>query len=588
MINKFLPINKEDLKKRGWGEVDIIIVTGDAYVDHPSFGAALIGRVLESAGFRVGIIAQPNWRNVDDFRVLGQPRLFWAITSGNLDSMVANYTPNKTLRKNDQYSPGAKAGQRPDRAVIAYANRVQQAYDAPIVIGGLEASMRRLGHYDWFSDKVRRSIIIDSKADILVYGMAELAILKIAQKLNHNPRNRNLDNILGTVVIRKSLDKIKDYRMIPSYEEIASDKNKFNQAFKTIYPESNPFQAKTIVQKHDNRFVVQFPPQIPLTENQMDKIYQSKWLKAWHPIYEKKGGVPALEPIKFSITSHRGCFGECSFCSLYSHQGRIIQSRSLNSIIDEIKELTNRPDFNGTISDIGGPTVNFYKATCSLWADKGPCRDKRCLTPKKCSNLKIGYDQMLAVWKKAGAIPKIKHIFVGSGVRYDLLTENDSDEYLKQLCLKHVSGRLKIAPEHISSSVLNLMNKPGLEVYKKFVSRFNKVCRESNRKLYLVNYLINSHPGAGLEAALELALYLKENHIKPEQVQDYMPLPMTLSAAMYYTGRHPLTGKKVYVARNPQERKTQRALAQYFKPGSRKYIREALKVLNKKHLEKSF
>ncbi len=588
-MRDFLPVSKEDLKRRGWSELDIILVTGDAYVDHPSYGAALIGRVLENAGFKVGIIAQPDWQTLDDFKRLGRPKLFFGVTAGNIDSMLARYTANKKIRNADDYSPGGRALLRPERASIIYTNKLQQAFKGvPIVLGGIEASMRRFTHYDYWSDKVRRSLLLDSKADMLVYGMGEKQILEIAYCLKDGADITGLDNIRGTVITRRSLDGFRDYVSISSFEEIVQDKDVFNTAFKTIYSESDPISGKAIVQKCGDRFLVQYPPAQPLTMEEMDEIYALPYMRNWHPTYDKDGGVPGFETVRNSITSHRGCSGGCSFCSLYLHQGRIVQSRSIESIVKEIAVIAEDRRFRGTITDIGGPTANMYMALCPSWEKTGACRNKQCLVPEKCKNLKLGYEHSICLWNKLKKIPRVKHVFVGSGVRYDLLIDHSSDRYLHELCASHISGQLKVAPEHCINSVLELMNKPQFEIYEKFIDRFQMVNKRLGKKQYLVNYFIAGHPGARLEDAFELAVYLAKNHIHPEQVQDYIPLPMTLSGSMYYTEKNPLTGKHLYVAKTQSERAMQRALLQYKNPQNRKRILRALKILHKESLKKLF
>ncbi|MDP3730467.1 MAG: YgiQ family radical SAM protein [Candidatus Omnitrophota bacterium] len=587
-MSDFLPMSKREMAARGWDELDIILVTGDAYVDHPSYGAALIGRVLENASFRVGVIAQPDWQNPGDFKVLGRPRLFFAVTAGNLDSMVANYTANKKVRNIDDYSPGGRSRLRPDRASIIYANKLQQAYKGvPIILGGMEASMRRLAHYDYWSDKVRRSLLLDAKCDMLVYGMGERQMLEIAQRLQNGEDIHSLDNVRGAVVVRKDIDAVKDPVSIPSFEDISKDKDKFNTAFREIYAEADPVRGRTVVQKHGDRFVVQYPPALALGTEELDKIYALPFVRDWHPSYDKAGGVPGFDMVRNSVTSHRGCVGGCSFCSLYLHQGRMIQSRSVGSMLEEIKIISQDKKFKGTITDIGGPTANMYMAKCHLWKERGACREKRCLVPEICRHFKTGYESSLDLWKKLKAMPKVKHIFVGSGVRYDLLTDSYSDEYLNELCAHHISGQLKVAPEHSAPHVLDLMNKPRFNVYEKFTDRFERVNRRLNKKQFLVNYFIVGHPGAKLEDALQLALYLAKKHINPEQVQDFIPLPMTVSGAMYYTEHDPFTGKKLYVAKYPHERMMQRALIQYKNPQNRQYILRALKILDKEGLKKA-
>ncbi len=588
-MNELLPTTKSEMTERGWDRLDVILVTGDAYVDHPSYGAALIGRVLESKGFRVGIIAQPDTDNVNDFQRLGEPRLFFGVTAGNLDSMVANYTANKKLRSDDEYSPGGKAGIRPDRATLIYTNRIKQAFSrVPIVIGGIEASMRRLAHYDYWSDTVRRSILLDSKADILVYGMGEKQITEIANRLSSGENVTDLNDIRGTVIIRNEAGKLKDALILPSFEVIEHDKSKFNEALRLSYKENDPIRGRALIQPHAKRFIIQLPPAIPLSKREMDAVYGLPYSRRYHPSYAKAGGVPGLESVKFSVISHRGCPGECSFCSLYTHQGRIIQSRSAHSILEEIGQIASQPDFNGTITDIGGPTANLYEAHCELWDGKGACKDRRCLFPEKCKSLKLGYSETTTLWRNAMKISGVKHIFIGSGLRYDLLNGRESEGYLKDLCEYHISGQLKVAPEHCQPHVLNLMRKPQFTVYESFVNNFNKVNTQLKKKQFIVNYFIIGHPGTTLEDSLALSLKLKKMHIHPEQIQDFIPLPMTVSGAMYHTEMDPFTGNKVYVAKNPRDRKLQRSLIQFKNPDNKRYVIEALRRLNKMSLMKEF
>ena len=589
MSKDLLPTSREEMEARGWNELDVIIVTGDAYVDHPSYGAAMIGRALEKEGFRVGVISQPDRRSPDDMTRLGRPRLFFGVTAGNLDSMVANYTANRKPRSEDDYSPGGRQGLRPDRATLHYTNMARSAFPgAGVVIGGIEASLRRLSHYDYWSDKVRRSILLDSKADILVYGMGEKQTIEIAGRVASGEDIGKLDGIRGTVVVRNSLEYLKDFIPIPSYEEVSKNKDRFNEAFRKIYEEQDPQRGRTIVQKHGDRFVVQFPPALPLDSEDMDSLYGASFAMRPHPSYDKEGGVPGFETVRWSVVSHRGCPGECSFCSLYMHQGRIVQSRTRRSILDEIKRLAARGDFKGTITDIGGPTANLYGAECGQWKTKGTCRGRKCIVPEKCRNLKPGYKETLRLWRDAAKIPGVKNIFIGSGVRYDLLLDKDSDEYLKALCEYHVSGQLKVAPEHSEKAVLDLMHKPGFEMYKKFVRRFEDINRRLGKKQYLVNYIITAHPGSTLGDALNLALELKKARIRPEQIQDYLPLPMTLAGCIYHTERDPFTGKKVYVPKGLRERKLQRALIQYSQPQNKRYVIEALRSLGRMDLMKEF
>ncbi|MDP2913250.1 MAG: YgiQ family radical SAM protein [Candidatus Omnitrophota bacterium] len=589
MSRRFLPISKEDLDERGWDTLDIVLITGDAYVDHPSYGAALIGRALEDAGFKVGIIAQPDWKKPDDFVKLGRPRLFFGVSAGNLDSMVANYTANRKLRRTDDYSAGGKPFKRPDRASILYANKIREVFPgAMVVLGGVEASLRRLAHYDYWSDTVKRSILLDSKADILVYGMGERQVLEISRRLARGENKHDLNNINGTVIARSSIDGINDYVEIPSFEEVASHKDKFIHAFKKIYSETDPHRGKCVIQKHGGRFVIQLPGALPLTSAELDKLYLLDYARSWHRAYDKDGGVPGFETVRFSITSHRGCPGSCNFCSLYLHQGRIVQSRSPGSILKEAEILTRLKGFGGTITDVGGPTANLYKCECKFWKNEGACRDKLCLIPSKCENLTLGYSQTIKLWDECAKIPKVKHIFIGSGLRHDLLTDRLSGEYLRRLCASHISGRIKVAPEYCGDAILKLMNKPTFGVYEQFVSRFNETNRQLHKKQFLVNYFINAHPGTSLLDALGLALILMSKGLRPEQIQDFIPLPMTASGCMYYTEKDISTGNPIYVAKGERARRLQRALIQYNQPQNKKYILEALKLLNRPDLKNKF
>ena len=589
MRHQFLPVDKFDLAKRGWDSLDIIIVTGDAYCDHPSYGAAVIARALEAEGFKVGIIPQPDWRAVKDFKALGRPKLFFGVTAGNLDSMLANYTSNRNRRREDEYSPAGKAGLRPDRATIIYTNRIKEAFPAiPVIIGGVEAGLRRLAHYDYWSDKVRKSILLDSKADILVYGMGEKQTLEIANRLKRGEDIRSFNNIKGTVIARSNLDDAGGHTLIPSFDEVLNNKVKFNEAFKIIYEEADPKRGRPIVQPHKERFVIQLPPAEPFTQKELDRIYLLPYARNWHPKYNKEGGVPGFETVRFSITSHRGCCGACNFCSLYLHQGRIVRSRSPDSILEEAKALSERPDFKGTISDIGGPTANMFLAGCNEWNQNGACKTKQCLMPAKCRKLEIDYKEVIRMWERVRKLPKVKHLFIGSGLRYDLLADTKAAEYLSELCRHHISGRLKVAPEHTEDSVLKLMNKPSFKTYEEFVTKFEIANRSVGKKQFLVNYLISGHPGCTLEDSLNLSLELMKKHIHPEQIQDFIPLPMTMSGSMYYTGKDPLTGKSVYVAKGLRERKLQRAFIQYDNPDNKRYVIEALRKLGRMDLARVF
>lgn len=551
------------MKERGWEALDVLLVSGDAYVDHPSYGTAVIGRVLEAAGLRVGVIAQPNWKSTSDFLRLGAPRLFVGITAGNLDSMVSNYTSHKKPRLRDAYAPGGKPGLRPDRATIVYANRVREVFGhIPIILGGIEASLRRLAHYDWWDNKVRRSLLLDAKADVLVYGMGETQIREIARRLSSGT---DLAGIPGTVILQKNPATSVPSLDIPSYEEVSGNKDVFNRAFMLIAQNQDPFRGKALVQRHGDRFVVQFPPAKPLGEAGLDLIYGLPYAREPHLSYEKEG-VPGFETTRFSIVSHRGCCGACSFCSLSMHQGRIIQSRSVQSVLDEARAISEMKGFKGTITDVGGPTGNLYRARCSRWTKEGGCEDRDCLVPEKCTGLKLGYSEALRLYRAILSLPRVKHMFIESGLRYDLLVQQEAGDYFEQICLQHVGGRMKVAPEHSVNRVLRIMNKPEFQVYERFAARFKELREKAGKDQYLVNYFISSHPGATLKDEEELASYLKRRHMRPEQVQDFTPLPLTLAACMYYTEKHPVTGEKLHVAKSFQERKMHRALIQYEKP----------------------
>jgi len=585
----FLPVSRLDMQKRGWDALDIILVTGDAYVDHPAFGVAVIGRVLESHGYRVGIIAQPDWRDAEDFKRLGRPRLFFGITSGNIDSMVANYTANKRPRKKDDLSPGGKIGRRPDRALIVYANRVRQAFkNVPVVIGGIEASLRRLAHYDYWDNRVRRSILFDSRADILVYGMGEQQVVEIARRLAAGESIDSLDNICGTAVIRKEPTALGDVVRLPSFEAVTDSTKAFGQAFVAFYREQNPFTAKAVVQAHGDRYAVVFPPPKPLAQADLDAVYELDYRRGWHPDDDAGGGVPGLETVRHSLITHRGCCGECNFCSLYFHQGRLVQSRSADSIVREAERLVRDSSFHGTISDMGGPTANLYGAECSRWSTKGFCRNKRCMVPKTCPSLDPGTAKSLSLYRRIRALAGVNHAFVGSGFRHDLFGDDGTDAFLEELCRFHVSGRMKVAPEHVSDSVLEIMGKPSIRAYDAFVAQFKRVGKRLPAPRFLVNYFISAHPGATLESALEMARYLIARNMHPEQIQDFIPLPLTLSGVIYYTQEDPFSGKSVYVAKTFRERKMQRALIQYRNPANRPLIREALKRLKAPDLETLF
>ncbi|AOR24438.1 YgiQ family radical SAM protein [Clostridium taeniosporum] len=577
LCKQFLPICKEDLIKRNIDQLDFIIVTGDAYVDHPSFGTAIIGRTLESQGFTVGIIAQPNWNNCEDFKKLGRPRYGFLVNSGNIDSMVNHYTAAKRRRREDLYSPGGKSGHRPDRAVIVYCNRIREAYkDIAIAIGGIEASLRRFAHYDYWDNKVRRSILLDSKADLLMYGMGEKTVVQIADLLRYGANIKNINNVRGTCYLTHDISNIENSVIVPSYEEVINDKNAYAEAYKLEYYEQDSINGRTVIQKYDDRYLVQNPPQENLTQEEMDITYNLPYARTYHPIYEAEGGIPAIKEVKFSITSHRGCFGSCSFCALTFHQGRVIQNRSQNSIINEAKLLTTLPDFKGYIHDIGGPTADFRHRACKKQEVHGTCKAKQCMFPAPCKNLKIDHTEYLSLLKKVRKLPGIKKVFIRSGIRYDYLIHDKNDSFFKELCEHHISGQLKVAPEHVVPRVLNQMGKPTREVYDRFVNKYFDINKKLNKKQFLVPYLMSSHPGSDLSAAIELAQYVKEMGYTPEQVQDFYPTPGSLSTTMYYTGFNPLTGEKVYVPKTPEEKEMQRALIQFAVPKNYSKVKKAL------------
>ncbi|MDL0266641.1 YgiQ family radical SAM protein, partial [Clostridioides difficile] len=578
MENKFLPISKQDMIDRGWEELDFVLVTGDAYVDHHSFGTAIISRVLENAGYKVGIIAQPDWRTTDDFMKLGKPRLAFLVNAGNMDSMVNHYSVSKKHRDKDMYSPGGKMGYRPDRATIVYCNKIREAYsDVAIVIGGIEASLRRFAHYDYWSDKVRKSMLIDSGADLLVYGMSEKQIVEVANALNDGYDPKYIRHIDGTCYISDTLEEIYDkYILIPSYKEICEDKMKYVEAFKIQYDEQDPFRGNIIVQPHGSKYLVQNKPEKPLNREELDEVYGLPYQKTYHPVYEKFGGIPAIEEVKFSIVSSRGCFGSCSFCAITFHQGRAVQSRSEKSIIDEAIGITNLDDFKGYIHDVGGPTANFRRPACNKQITKGACKNRQCLSPSPCKNLDADHSEYLHLLRAVRKLPKIKKVFVRSGIRYDYVMADKNNKFLRELIEHHVSGQLKVAPEHISEEVLKYMQKPAGKTYDKFRQKFFAINEELGKKQYLIPYLMSSHPGSTLNSAIELAEYLRDTHYQPEQVQDFYPTPGTLSTTMFYTGIDPLTMKPVYVPKSKRDKAMQRALLQYRAPRNYDLVYSAL------------
>jgi uncharacterized radical SAM protein YgiQ len=571
----FLPMFPEEMKAKGWDALDVLLITGDPYVDHPSYGTALIGRVLERQGYRVGIIAQPDWRSVDDFIRLGKPRLAVCITAGNVDSMVANYTANKRERHGDDDVLGA----RPDRASIVYATRVRQAFKGvPVILGGVEASMRRLAHYDYWDDAVRRSVLIDAKADLLIYGMGERPIMEVLERLAKGEAVTSIRDVRGTVVRVKAADVPMDAIELPSFEKAAQDKDAFNEAFRIAYNQVSPDDSKALVQAHADQIVLQLPPAFPLTSEELDASYDLPYTRQAHPVYMKHGGVKGLETVKWSVTALRGCPGECSFCGIAMHQGRIVQSRTARSIKREVDGFTRDKSFRGTINDVGGPTANLYGAQCENWSKGKVCRGKQCLMPVKCASLKIGSAKALDLYATICSTQGVKHMFIQSGLRYDLLIEPEAQEYFRALCERHISGQMKVAPEHTSDEVLKLMNKPLHQKYRDFVEAFENINARLKKRVYLVNYFVSAHPGAGLKEAFDSAMTLLSCGLHPEQVQDFLPLPMTVSGAMYHTGKHPLTGKAVHVPKE-NERAMQRALVQSQNLKSQPLIDKALRML---------
>ena len=576
MSKGFLPVTRQDMLDRGWDELDFLYIVGDAYVDHPSFGHAIISRVLEANGYKVGIIAQPDWHSADDFKKLGRPRLAVLVSAGNIDSMVNHYTAAKKPRREDFYSPGKKAGLRPDRATIVYCNRVREAFgDIPILIGGVEASLRRFAHYDYWDNKVRRSILFDSRADILMYGMGERQVVQIAECLDSGMTVDEITYIKGTCVIAKT-DDIYDSIKLPSCEECQKDKQAYAAACKIQTEEQNAYVGKTLVQEHSGRFLVQNPPAEPLSREELDKVYELPYMREPHPMYEKLGGIAAIEEVRFSITSSRGCFGGCNFCALSFHQGRVVTSRSHESILREAKLLIKHPEFKGYIHDVGGPTANFRRSACDKQLKSGACKNKQCLFPKPCSNLVCDHKEYVSLLRKLRSLDGVKKVFIRSGIRFDYVMHDKDGTFLRELCEHHISGQLKVAPEHISDNVLKHMGKPKNNVYERFSDKFYRINEKQGRKQYLIPYLMSSHPGSTLNDAIELALYLKRNGLNPEQVQDFYPTPGTVSTCMYYTGINPITNEKVYVPESPKEKSMQRALLQFARPENRRLVEEAL------------
>ena len=570
-------VNKKDMYTRKWDQLDFILVSGDAYIDHPSFGTAIIGRVLEDAGFKVGIISQPDWRSIKDFKKLGEPRLAFLVTAGNMDSMVNHYTVNKRRRRTDAYSPGGKSGKRPDRATIVYCNRLKEAYNnKPIIIGGIEASLRRFAYYDYWDNKVRRSILFDSRADLLVYGMGERQILEIAENLDSGLNVKFIRHIPGTCFIVDDIKEVYGYQEINSFDEVVKDKEKYARAFKVQYDEQDPIRGNILVQRHGDRYLVQNPPAEPLDREMLDLVYSLPYQRDYHPIYEKMGGVPAIEEVKYSIAVSRGCYGGCSFCSLTFHQGRAVTSRSKSSIIEEAEKIIEDKDFKGYIHDVGGPTANFRGPACNKQLTSGSCKERQCLYPNPCKNLEVDHSEYIDILRSLREMDDVKKVFIRSGLRFDYIMSDKDDKFFKELCEHHVSGLLKVAPEHVASNVLDLMGKPDNTVFEAFRKKFYNINKEIGKEQYLIPYLISGHPGSTLESAIELAEYLRDINHHPEQVQDFYPTPGTLSTTMYYTGYDPRTMKKVYVPDN-EEKKIQRALLQYHYSQNYDLVYKALK-----------
>ena len=579
MNDRFLPVSREDMEARGWDQVDFVYVIGDAYVDHPSFGHAIISRLLESRGYRVGIISQPDWKDTESICVFGEPRLGFLVSSGNMDSMVNHYSVSKKRRNTDAYTPGGEMGKRPDHACVVYGNLIRRTYkNTPVILGGIEASLRRLAHYDYWSDSLKRSILLDSSADIISYGMGERSIVEIAEALDAGIPVEELTYIDGTVVRIKDRERIGEAELLPSFEELKEDKKNYARSFYTQYINTDAFNGKRLAEPYsDHLYVVQNPPSKPLSAMEMDDIYSLPYKRTYHPSYEEMGGVPAVSEIRFSLISNRGCFGGCSFCALTFHQGRIVQVRSHESLLKEAETITKEKDFKGYIHDVGGPTANFRHPSCGKQMESGVCRNRQCLFPVPCKNLDPDHSDYVSLLKKLRDVPGVKKVFIRSGIRFDYVLADRKNEFLQELCEYHVSGQLKVAPEHVSDRVLALMGKPQNTVYEEFIRQFRKMNERLGKKQYLVPYLMSSHPGSTLKEAVKLAEYCRDLGYMPEQVQDFYPTPSTLSTCMYYTGLDPRTMEPVYVPKSPHEKAMQRALIQYRDPKLYDLVGEALK-----------
>ena len=586
MQKGFLPVTKEEMLAQNITQLDFVYVVGDAYVDHPSFGHAIISRILESHGYTVGIISQPDWKDENSIDVFGEPRLGFLVSAGNMDSMVNHYSVSKKRRQTDAFTPGGIMGKRPDYATIVYCNLIRRKYKKkPLIIGGIEASLRRLAHYDYWSDKMKRSILLDSGADLISYGMGERSIVEIADALDSGLAVTDITFINGTVYKTRKREDIYDAIELPHYEEVKAKKEAYAKSFYIQYCNTDPFSGKRLFETYDEKmFIVQNPAAKPLSQSEMDAVYALPYMRTYHPSYEEAGGVPAIEEIKFSLVSNRGCYGGCSFCALTFHQGRIIQTRSHESILNEAQKIIWEPDFKGYIHDVGGPTANFRAPACKKQLTKGVCSNRQCLFPTPCKNLEIDHKDYLSLLRKLRALPNVKKVFVRSGIRFDYLIYDKDQTFLRELCEHHVSGQLKVAPEHISNAVLEKMGKPSVEVYEKFVHAYKKTNEQLGKKQYLVPYLMSSHPGSTLKEAIELAEFLRDLGYMPEQVQDFYPTPSTISTCMYYTGLDPRTMQPVYVAVNPHEKAMQRALIQYRNPKNYDLVREALKKAGREDL----
>lgn len=583
----FLAVSEKDMKKMNIDTLDFVYVIGDAYVDHSSFGPAIISRVLEAEGFTVGIISQPDWHRKESFSVLKKPRLGFLVSAGNIDSMVNHYTAGKKVRNTDLYSPGGKAGLRPDRATIVYTNKIREVYgrNVPVIIGGIEASLRRFAHYDYWQDKVRRNILTDSGADLLIYGMGERQIAEIAHLLACGVKVKDIKNVDGTAYLEGDKELLpENHIMLPSYDEVSTDKKKYAYMTKLIYEEQDAVRGKVLVQLDRDKYIVQNIPAKPLSMEELDKVYSLPYENTYHPMYEKDGGVPAISEVKFSIQSSRGCFGSCSFCALALHQGRMVTARSHESIIEEVKKFTKDKQFKGYVHDVGGPTANFRHPSCAEQLKRGVCKNKQCLFPKPCKNIDASHRDYTELLKKLKKIDGVKKVFVRSGIRYDYLLEEGNDEFLTELIKDHISGQLRVAPEHISDNVLKYMGKPPVEVYTKFVERFEKINKKLNKNQYEVPYLMSSHPGSTLKDAVMLAEFLRDKKLNPLQVQDFYPTPGSLSTAMYYTGIDPRTMEQVYVPKSYEEKQMQRALLQYKDPQNYKLVKKALQLAGRTDL----